>query len=161
MCNFLLDEVYKFLSFHGTNVRGIKLQEYHFLKTDLYIYIYIFWRGQRGKLIRSEMSSFIYTKRYQRHPEWLVHSLHSFSLHDPVPACIDIGFYRIGRLMRFRYFRHIPGASALNPLSRKRSNIVEIRTEIPCSQFCSYVNSFPSPEHFYYHFIIIIIFIPR
>lgn len=47
MCNFLLDEVYKFLSFHGTNVRGIKLQEYHFLKTDLYIYIYIYFEGGR------------------------------------------------------------------------------------------------------------------
>lgn len=90
------------------------------------------------------MSSFIYTKRYQRHPEWLVHSLHSFSLHDPVPACIDIGFYRIGRLMRFRYFRHIPGASALNPLSRKRSNIVEIRTEIP-----HVPNSVPMSIHFH------------
>lgn len=47
MCNFLLDEVYKFLSFHGTNVRGIKLQEYHFLKTDLYIYIYILKGAER------------------------------------------------------------------------------------------------------------------
>lgn len=48
----------------------------------------------------------LYTKRYERHPEWHAHSLHSFSLRDPVPVCIDIGFYRAGRLMRFRYFRY-------------------------------------------------------
>lgn len=103
------------------------------------------------------MSSFIYTKRYQRHPEWLDHSLHSFSLHDPVPACIDIGFYRIGRLMRFRYFRHT-WRIGIQSLQKTFKYCRDTHRDMPCSQFCHYVNSFPTQEYssiLSFYFIII------
>lgn len=64
-------------------------------------------RSDRPRKLRWET----YTERYQRRSGRLPSTSESFSLRDSVPACIDIGSPKAGRLIRSRYslasgFRH-------------------------------------------------------